>query len=310
MIRAVSALFLIFAGPALAADLQLPASARQTAQNSSEPDRFTAPLGAFQNGEMPTVTLEGTVRRAAWKIASPGLTPLQIIRPLRTQLEAQGYELALDCDSNACGGFDFRFAVETLPGPDMYVNIRAFHYLTALRGGGVAAQEVVTVLASTTATSAYVQVIEAGGRAGGQVAAPAKDDVRAAPVPVAQGDLGAALQRQGHVVLNDLDFDSGTTRLGPGPFATLTALAAFMAANPDLRVALVGHTDTVGSLQANIAVSRRRAQSVRDRLIKTHGIAANRLDAEGMGYLSPVASNLDAAGRDANRRVEAILLGR
>ena len=310
MIRAVSALFLIFAGPALAADLQLPASARQTTQNTSEPDRFTAPLGAFQNGEMPTVTLEGTVRRAAWKIASPGLTPLQIIRPLRDQLEAQGYELALDCNSDACGGFDFRFAVETLPSPDMYVNIRAYHYLTALRGGEGAAQEVVTVLASTTATSAYVQIIKAGGRAGRQVAAPAKDDVQAAPVPVAQSDLGAALQQQGHVVLSDLDFDSGTTRLGPGPFATLTALAAFMTANPDLRVALVGHTDTVGSLEANIAVSRRRAQSVRDRLIKTHSIAANRLDAEGMGYLSPVASNLDAAGRDANRRVEAILLGR
>jgi outer membrane protein OmpA-like peptidoglycan-associated protein len=71
---------------------------------------------------------------------------------------------------------------------------------------------------------------------------------------------------------------------------------------------LVGHTDSVGGLSGNIALSKRRAQSVRQRLIDTHGVDPSRLDAEGMGYLSPAASHLTPEGREANRRVEVIVL--
>ncbi|MEM7521233.1 MAG: OmpA family protein, partial [Pseudomonadota bacterium] len=48
---------------------------------------------------------------------------------------------------------------------------------------------------------------------------------------------------------------------------------------------------------------------VRQRLIDEFGVPAAQLDAEGMGYLSPIASNLDPAGRDRNRRVEVVILG-
>ncbi len=106
----------------------------------------------------------------------------------------------------------------------------------------------------------------------------------------------------------DLDFATGSTNLGPGPFQSLNQLAEFLETQPTIRVALVGHTDTVGGLDPNIAISRSRARSVRQRLIDEFDIPPGRLDAEGMGYLSPVASNLSAAGRDQNRRVEVVLL--
>ena len=70
----------------------------------------------------------------------------------------------------------------------------------------------------------------------------------------------------------------------------------------------MGHTDTVGGLEANVALSRRRAASVRDRLIERHGVPAEQLEAHGTGYLAPVAPNTTAEGREANRRVEAVLL--
>lgn len=82
-----------------------------------------------------------------------------------------------------------------------------------------------------------------------------------------------------------------------------------MERRPNLRIAIVGHTDTVGGLEANIAVSRARASAVRDRLIERYDVAPNRIEAGGMGYLSPVASNLTPEGREMNRRVEVILLG-
>ena len=96
--------------------------------------------------------------------------------------------------------------------------------------------------------------------------------------------------------------------LGEGPFPSLDQLASFLNSRPSVRIALVGHTDSVGSLDGNIALSRKRAQSVRRRLVDKFKIDPSRLEAQGMGYLAPVASNLAEAGRDANRRVEAILL--
>ena len=70
----------------------------------------------------------------------------------------------------------------------------------------------------------------------------------------------------------------------------------------------MGHTDNVGSLDANIALSRSRAEAVRARLIEAHGVDGARIEARGIGYLAPAAANDTAEGRETNRRVEAVLL--
>ena len=299
------------AAPAAALDLALPATARPTVERNTDPDTYAAPVGVFAEGRVPRIAVEGAVRRAAWRISQPGVTPLQLMRPLRRQLREAGLEIVLDCAAAACGGFDFRFAVETLPGPGMYVNIRAFHFVTALRlDAQDAPVEAITVLTSASATAAYVQVVQAGALDAGtlEVATTATPPLSPAP-PDGGADLGARLLAEGHAVLRDLDFGTGSSDLGEGTFDALDRLAAFLADRPGMRIALVGHTDTVGGLEGNIALSRRRAQSVRQRLIERYGVDPARLAAEGMGYLAPVASNLEEAGREANRRVEAVLLG-
>ena len=320
MTRGIACLFgvalgaALMAGPGLALDLALPVNARSTVERNTSPDLYAAPVGVFEAGEVPALFVEGDVRRGAWRLGSPGLTPLQVIVPLRRQLVDAGFEILLDCASAACGGFDFRFATETLPGPNMYVNIRAFHFVTAARKVDGAVQEVVTVLSSTSATSAYIQIIQAGALAAQTTSVTAKAEVPVAAGdavvsgPENLGDLASALLNDGHAVLLDLDFDTGTTKLGSGPFASLQGLAELLRDQPDLRVALVGHTDSVGGLQANINISRERAQSVRQRLVDVHNIAAGRLEAEAVGYLSPIATNRTESGRNANRRVEVMLL--
>ena len=309
MIRAAALALVCLAGPALALEFDLPANARLTVERNTGPDTYAAPVGVFEDGRVPTLTVEGTVNRTAWRIDSPGLTPIQVMRPLREQLSAAGFEVLLDCADDICGGFDFRFATETLPGPNMYVNIRDFHVVTGTRGSDDGTREVVTLLASTSATSAYVQIIHAGAVSEGVTEVAARPT--AAPLTgaaPASGDLAGQLLEQGHMVLPDLDFATGSTELGAGPFASLARLADFLKAQPGMRVALVGHTDTVGGLEPNIAISRARARSVRQRLIEALGVDPARLDAEGMGYLSPIASNLTPEGRDRNRRVEVVLL--
>lgn len=296
------ALMVVAAGTAQAVELQLPVGARQMITRDTLQDRFFAPVGAYADGDVPTQQIEGAVARSAWRIDLVGLTPLQFLTPLRIQLENAGYRVVLDCAAKDCGGYDFRFETEVLPAPNMYVNIRNYHALTALRGEN----EAVTILASATSGATFVQIIQAGGEvddSGVEAVADIPQNV-AAP----QGDQSVALLGKGHVVLSGLDFESGTSELGEGPFVALAQLAQTLLTRPDMRVALVGHTDNVGSLDGNIALSRNRAKAVRRRLIERYGVKSGRLEAEGMGYLAPFTTNETDAGREENRRVEAVVL--
>jgi len=307
MKASLGALLIVLAGAAHAVELRLPAGAQQMIARDTVQDRFSAPVGVFGDGTLPRVTVDGSVARSAWRIDVADLTPLQLMAPLRAQLEAVGFRVVLDCVAADCGGYDFRFASEVLPAPNMYVNIRNYSALTALRGPDDAPSEVVNIIASASTGASFVQLIQAGTEA-----AQAEVDV-VAPVPateqtVVQGSLPQGLLGDGHFVLAALDFESGTSALGRGPFAVLENLAEAMRAQPELRIALVGHTDNVGSLDGNIALSISRAQSVRQRLITQYDIAPARLEARGMGYLAPLTTNATEAGREVNRRVEAVVL--
>ena len=110
------------------------------------------------------------------------------------------------------------------------------------------------------------------------------------------------------MILGDLEFESRSANLGPGPFLSLTKLADYLNTTPDARIVLVGHTDAVGSLAGNMDLSAKRARAVSTYLTQNLGVAATQLDAQGRGYLSPVATNETPFGREENRRVVAVLI--
>ncbi|ARE40311.1 OmpA domain protein [Rhodovulum sp. P5] len=87
----------------------------------------------------------------------------------------------------------------------------------------------------------------------------------------------------------------------------MQALADCLEDDPERDILLVGHTDDVGGLDGNVALSRKRAQAVRRYLIDRLGVAPERLSAEGVGFLAPLSGNLTEEGRQQNRRVEAVL---
>ncbi|MBW7921041.1 MAG: OmpA family protein [Rubellimicrobium sp.] len=281
---------------AVALELTMPATAERVVEDITPVGAYALPAGPWADGTLPVHVTEGRVTRQVWRVEGSG--DLDVIRALRAQLEAQGLAVLLDCAARDCGGFDFRFATEVLPPPRMQVDLAAFRFLAAEGPGPEAAG----VLFSPGDDALFVQVITVAPEG-----APGPAPVAADPAP--SGDIGAALERAGRVVLADLLFPSGSAQLGAGDYGSLAALAAWLAADPSRVVALVGHTDAQGSLETNTALSRRRATSVMERLATDYGVPRRQMRAEGVGWLAPVASNLTPEGREANRRVEAVLVG-
>jgi outer membrane protein OmpA-like peptidoglycan-associated protein len=121
---------------------------------------------------------------------------------------------------------------------------------------------------------------------------------------VTANDMLAALQRDGHVALY-VQFDTGKATIRPESEKILAEVASMLAAQPQLRLAIEGHTDNVGSASANKPLSQQRAQAVVTSLAG-RGIAGARLTAAGFGSEKPVADNATEAGRAKNRRVELV----
>lgn len=107
------------------------------------------------------------------------------------------------------------------------------------------------------------------------------------------------------MIMQGVNFSSGSARLSEISRDILNKLYSTMRDNPKMRVEIQGYTDSIGSESANIELSRRRADAVRDYLIHS-GIDASRIVARGFGETDPVASNQTKAGRAMNRRIEII----
>lgn len=87
----------------------------------------------------------------------------------------------------------------------------------------------------------------------------------------------------------------------------LRAIAGNLQAYPNSTVQVLGHTDNTGDAAYNQTLSERRAHAVADILLDS-GIPASRIQAIGRGETQPIATNLDAAGKARNRRVEIVIL--
>lgn len=126
-------------------------------------------------------------------------------------------------------------------------------------------------------------------------------------VTISAEALAAGLDAEGHVRVDGLLFAHDEADLLPESAEALQALADLLNDRPDLSLYVVGHTDMSGSLSYNIGLSQRRAASVVASLVEDYDIAAARLDAQGVGPLSPEATNSSDIGRQTNRRVEIVV---
>ncbi|WP_104203671.1 OmpA family protein [Billgrantia saliphila] len=127
----------------------------------------------------------------------------------------------------------------------------------------------------------------------------------AEPEPMPEPEPAPVTEFETVTLDSEVTFAFDSAEIRPQAHRTLDEVATTLRENPDLRVRIEGHTDSVGSAQYNQDLSQRRADSVKEYLV-SRGIDERRMTTRGFGEENPVATNETDAGRQQNRRVEII----
>jgi outer membrane protein OmpA-like peptidoglycan-associated protein len=121
-----------------------------------------------------------------------------------------------------------------------------------------------------------------------------------------QDRLRQQQERLDVTLASDILFTSGSATLYPGGRDKLRQFAGVLNRYPRTTIQITGNTDSRGSEQSNMDLSRRRAQAVADELV-ADGVSANRITTRGVGASVAIATNDTPEGRAQNRRVEIVV---
>lgn len=288
-------------------------------QGSSGFEQVELPLARYDAAQQParpakSQRVEGKVLNYAYW-APAGRSDLEVFRNYESALAKSGFTLLFVCDEPArchadglgrfaadwtgrsssfqggynalsnmddSGNFPPRFLVAQLKGPqgDVFVSLTVRPPSSVQDGKGVGPPY-------------FLQVVEVQA-------------MRTDAVTVNAAALQRGLAADGKVALYGVFFDTGSAVVKPESKAQLDEMARLMVASPALKVFIVGHTDNVGDLSANLALSQRRAEAIAAWLVQNGKVDARRLSARGIANVSPVAANDSEAGRARNRRVELV----
>ncbi len=135
-----------------------------------------------------------------------------------------------------------------------------------------------------------------------------KEQVFIANLKIAEGgvDLRRKLIAEGKISTNGILFDSGSANIKPESMGIIRQIYQVLQQDANINLKIVGHTDSDGSDEANLELSKNRADAVKKALVGVYGVDSGRLTTEGKGELEPVAENSSPEGKAQNRRVEFI----
>ena len=270
-------------------------------------DEYVLPLGKLDEERKlsKSQSLEGKITRIQYK-APEDRSTLEIYRNYELALKKAGFEILFAGTERELG---WRWTYQ------LYEDINPFSYektLIGLTGGEIESEEDFRYLSAKLSRpegDAYVTLCVSVGWK--QWLVTQLDVIEVKPmeiglVTVNADALAKDIARTGHVAVYGIYFDTDKAEVKPGSEPIFQEIAKLLQQNPKLKLYVVGHTDNVGSLTYNMKLSQARADAVVTKLISKYNVNAKRLEAHGVGFLAPVASNKNEEGRAKNRRVELV----
>jgi OOP family OmpA-OmpF porin len=254
----------------------------------------------------PTKKLfEGKTTTLIYELAG-SQSALQVFRNYEQAFARAGMKTMLNCFSPACGS---RLSIALFRDNDkealyrrmlydsIYPDNADFGYLSATgtaNGKPVAAGVFVARIRTSSRLYVGLDIVESEPMKTGQIV-------------VDLNTLTNDIREQGKVVLSGIYFDTDKDVVKPQSDQALQAIAEYLKKNSQQNFFVVGHSDTAGSYEHNVDLSRRRAQAVVTVLTGKFAITQSRLVPVGVGPVAPAGTNANDAGRERNRRVELVL---
>lgn len=284
--------------------LELPALSAAQVESRAHADFTTYPLiveeidqrGGIKGNISSTRTVEGELLQTTYSLNNSAAEKL--LRRISAHLSQAGYKQLYACDGRACGPTftlaspGYRAAAKLFSAPTQAQHYRAFKKPGSLGDRYVAVQ--VAQEGATAPVHVQLDVMQVEPRVVGAIT-------------VNAAKMAQQLQTRGRVALYGLFFETDSAEIKPASRSTLAEIAKLMAQKPDLKLLVVGHTDSTGTFKYNLKLSRERAHAVVDALVHKYGVDPQRLKPWGVSYAAPRASNANAIGRSRNRRVELVI---
>lgn len=263
----------------------------------------------------PPLVAEG-LRTRIWYEAPGETSSLEVFRNYAAELAAQGFTLLYDSTKDAqlrkWNGYLNAFSFTKAP---LATNRSQF----VLTGAAMDGLHTLSARRERQGQTTFVQLVAVQwdkpnvtykAQRGAYVALDVVDvaSMKQNMVTVSASDMSKAIASTGRIALYGILFDTAKADLRAESKPALEEIAKLLQSDAALKLRVVGHTDNQGALEANIALSKRRAEAVTAALAASYGVAGNRLSAFGVADLAPVASNTNEEGRAKNRRVELVPL--
>ena len=261
----------------------------------------------------PPVVAEGK-RTRIWYEAPGDTSSLEVFRNYANELAAQGFTMLYDSTKDArlgkWNGYLNSYSFNKAP----LATNRSQFVLTGASMNGI---NTLSAKRESQGQVTYVQLLSVQwdkpnvtykAQRGAYVALDVVDvgSLKQDMVRVSASEMSKAIASTGRIALYGILFDTAKADLKAESKPALEEIAKLLKSDASLKLRVVGHTDNQGALDANIALSKRRAEAVTAALASSYGVAANRLSAFGVADLAPVASNSGEEGRAKNRRVELV----
>jgi len=266
----------------------------------SEFDEFTGALGpSIKKGKVEDeIELEGKVTKILYR-APKERSSLEVFKNYEQHFSSAGFEVLFSCKKAKCGP-GFYVVAQRIWGGDIFITDMASpRYMVAklAREEGdvlaflfVAEHTFMNSLSGAYASLVVVDLVP----------------MQKKMVTLKADELDKSLRDEGHVAVPGIFFDTDKDTLKASSKAAIDEVGKLLITNKELKVHIVGHTDDVGEFAYNLDLSKRRAASVANALIKDYGVSSGRLTVNGVGPLAPVSSNSSDKGRAKNRRVELV----
>ncbi|WP_439152206.1 OmpA family protein [Winogradskyella sp.] len=125
---------------------------------------------------------------------------------------------------------------------------------------------------------------------------------------IAEGgeDLRRKLMNEGKISTNGILFDSGSANIQPQSLGIIRQISQVLMQDASIKLNIIGHTDSDGTDEVNLKLSKDRAKAVKNVLINIYNISEDRLSTDGKGESEPIGDNSTTDGKAQNRRVEFV----